>query len=252
MKKKRTAALFTSVVILISMTSCNKGESKGASSSNTTLSSTSHSNSDSTSSGSGVAKNKTSELTNYMTEKERSSISEGKLTLIKNESNWGFDADEVTKIKDSVKEISVYDEELDTTFIIHVTLPPDFDKLKTYPMFVMTDGVWRFGDHPALRKMMQDGEAEDVILVSIGYDYSIDGTDNGIRSRYFCEGEEYFLDFITDNLMPYLDEEYKITGKGIATEPSPSPHKCHECESATCSKAIAVISTGALGSCSFA
>lgn len=83
--------------------------------------------------------------------------------------NWEFDADEMSKIRDSVSEISIYDEELDTTFLIHVTLPPNFDTSKIYPMFVMTDGVWRFGDHPALWNMMQDGEAEDVFLVSIGY-----------------------------------------------------------------------------------
>lgn len=123
---------------------------------------------------------------------------------------WEFKPDEVLEIKDAIKEISVYDEELDTTFIVHVTLPPDFDKAKTYPMFVMTDGVWRFGDHPALRKMMEKHEAADVILVSIGYDFSIDGTDNSVRGNYFCEQKDKFLSFITDNLMPYLNEDYNI------------------------------------------
>lgn len=66
-----------------------------------------------------------------------------------------------------------------------MTLPPNFDTSKTYPMFVMTDGVWRFGDHPALWNMMQDGEAEDVILVSIGYDFQLDGADNAVRAVYF-------------------------------------------------------------------
>ncbi|MDO5558999.1 MAG: alpha/beta hydrolase-fold protein [Oscillospiraceae bacterium] len=124
--------------------------------------------------------------------------------------NWEFNASEVSEIIDSVKEISVYDEELDTTFIVHVTLPPDFNKSETYPVFVMTDGVWRFGDHPALRKMMKNKETQDVLLVSIGYDFSIDGTDNGIRGEYFCDKKEQFLNFITDNLMPYLGDEYKI------------------------------------------
>ena len=91
---------------------------------------------------------------------------------------WEFDADAVASIADSVQEISMYDEELDTTFIIHVTLPPDFDAEKTYPMFVMTDGVWRFGNHPALWNLMQEKAVEDVILVSIGYDFQLDGTDN--------------------------------------------------------------------------
>lgn len=117
---------------------------------------------------------------------------------------WEFDADAVAAIADSVQEISMYDEELDTTFIIHVTLPPDFDAEKTYPMFVMTDGVWRFGDHPALWNLMQEKAVEDVILVSIGYDFQLDGTDNAVRATYFCEKKDLFLSFITDNLMPYL------------------------------------------------
>ena len=125
-------------------------------------------------------------------------------------SNWEFDAEEVLKIRDSVSEISIYDEELDTTFLVHVTLPPDFDASQTYPMFVMTDGVWRFGDHPALWNMMKNEEAEDVILVSIGYDLELDGTDNAVRAVYFCEKKDLFLDFITDNLMPYLSECYSI------------------------------------------
>lgn len=124
--------------------------------------------------------------------------------------NWEFDADEMLKIRDSVSEISIYDEELDTTFLVHVTLPPDFDASQTYPMFVMTDGVWRFGDHPALWNMMKNEEAEDVILVSIGYDFELDGTDNAVRAVYFCEKKDLFLDFITDNLMPYLSEWYSI------------------------------------------
>lgn len=123
---------------------------------------------------------------------------------------WEFDADAVAAIADSVQEISMYDEELDTTFIIHVTLPPDFDAEKTYPMFVMTDGVWRFGDHPALWNLMQEKAVEDVILVSIGYDFQLDGTDNAVRATYFCEKKDLFLSFITDNLMPYLNASYSI------------------------------------------
>ncbi len=77
------------------------------------------------------------------------------------------------EIAEFVNEISIYDEELDTNFIVHVTLPPDYDSEKTYPAYVLTDGVWRFGNHPKLRKEMENGKASDVLLVSIGYDYSI-------------------------------------------------------------------------------
>ena len=127
-------------------------------------------------------------------------------------SDWGFDKeyDDVVAISDYIKEISIYDEELDTTFIVHITLPPDFDENKTYPMLMMTDGVWRLGDHPALRKLMEEGKTEDVFLASIGYDFDIDGTDNAVRGKYFCEHKDLFLNFITDNLMPYISENYNI------------------------------------------
>lgn len=74
----------------------------------------------------------------------------------------------------------------------------------------MSDGVWRFGNCPSLRKLMEDGETEDVILVTIGYDYSVNGTEMGVRAKYFYEEREKFIDFITNNLTPYLSEMYNI------------------------------------------
>lgn len=123
---------------------------------------------------------------------------------------WEIDHDATKEIADFVKEISIYDEELNTNFIVHVTLPPDFAPEKTYPAFVLTDGVWRFGNHPALRKEMENGNAGDALLVSIGYDYSMNGMDDTNRKKYFCEKDKEFLDFITDNLMPYLGEQYNV------------------------------------------
>ncbi|MDE6731137.1 MAG: hypothetical protein K2J71_10245, partial [Oscillospiraceae bacterium] len=46
---------------------------------------------------------------------------------------WEYDRNAVEAIKDSIDEISIYDEELDKEFVVHVTLPPDYDKDKTYP-----------------------------------------------------------------------------------------------------------------------
>jgi len=123
---------------------------------------------------------------------------------------WEFDRAATEDIAPFVREISIYDEELDANFIVHVTLPPDFDEEKTYPAYVLTDGVWRFGNCPALRKAMEEDRAGDALLVTIGYDYSIDGMDNANRSHFFFENCGKFLDFITDNLMPFLGEQYCI------------------------------------------
>ncbi|MCR4639274.1 alpha/beta hydrolase-fold protein [Ruminococcus sp.] len=123
---------------------------------------------------------------------------------------WEIDREKIEAIAPYVKEYSIYDEQLDTDFIVHVTLPPEYDKDKTYPVYVLTDGVWRFNNSADLRKSMEEGKASDVIIVSIGYDYSIDGTNDTYRIKYFCDRCEEFLAFITDDLMPYLGEEYNI------------------------------------------
>ena len=134
--------------------------------------------------------------------------------LVKAEQNsekgWEIDHEKIMAIEPYVKEYNIYDEQLDTNFVVHVTLPPDYDPEKTYPSYVLTDAVWRFNNCADMRKAMEDGKADDVILVSIGYDYSIDGSNDEYRIKYFCDRCEDFLSFITDDLMPYLGEEYNI------------------------------------------
>lgn len=125
-------------------------------------------------------------------------------------SDWEYNREEVEEIKDSVDEIYVYDEEMGKEFTVHVTLPPDYDKDKTYPVFFLTDGIWRFGNCPALRKCMENGEAAPVILVSLYYSYDITDPDQGLRYEDLVINRSELLDFITDNLMPYLCENYNI------------------------------------------
>lgn len=110
--------------------------------------------------------------------------------------------------KDYIKEISIYDKEIDDTFVIHLSLPPECDSSKKYPMLVMTDGIWRLTDHPELRKFMKKGETDPVIIASIGYP---DGYDyRGIRERDLVNKPENFLHFIIDNLVPYLEANYPV------------------------------------------
>ncbi len=125
-------------------------------------------------------------------------------------SEWEFDRDAVEAIKDSVDEINIYDEELGKEFVVHVTLPPNYDKDKTYPVFFLTDGIWRFGNCPELRKCMENGEAAPVILVSLYYSYDVTDPDQWMRYVDLVIDRDKLLDFITDNLMPYLCENYNI------------------------------------------
>ena len=123
---------------------------------------------------------------------------------------WQMDDSEVAAIQDSITEYHFYDEELDMGFTVHVTVPPAYEAKDSYPAFVMTDAVWRFNDVTSLYEEMKSGRADAQILVTIGFEYDVDGWDNGIRSSIFCDRKKEFLDFITDNLMPYLGGEYNF------------------------------------------
>jgi predicted alpha/beta superfamily hydrolase len=117
---------------------------------------------------------------------------------------------EVADAAGYIQEMSVYDEELDSTYIIHITLPPDYNENKSYPMYMMTDGIWRLSDHAEIRPMMLNGEIEDIILISIGYNYGINAEKVATRLVEFAQKSDLFLNFITNNLVPYLGEFYNI------------------------------------------
>ncbi len=99
------------------------------------------------------------------------------------------------------------------SFIVHLSMPPDYDPSQKYPMVVMTDGVWRLSDHPELRPMMVDGEIEPVILVSVGYPNDYDY--RMIRERDLIDDPESYLHFIADNLVPYLCETFPVDSEDM-------------------------------------
>ena len=121
---------------------------------------------------------------------------------------WQMDDKEVTGIKDNISEYHLYDEELDLGFVVHVTTPPSYDITKSYPALVMTDAVWRFSDVPSMYEAMSQGNADKQFLVTIGFEYDTDSWDNEVRGNILCDHKKEFLDFITDNMMPYLDTMY--------------------------------------------
>lgn len=123
---------------------------------------------------------------------------------------WEYDYNSVKAISDSIEEISIYDEEMNIEFLVHVVLPIDYDPNRTYPVFLLTDGVYRFGNTPELRQVMEEGKAGDVILVTLGYGYHMNGRDESNRMAHLVIKRAALLDFITDNLMPFLGENYNI------------------------------------------
>ena len=150
------------------------------------------------------------QLTNYMSSAERKSIV---LSTVSHRQKY-YDA--VANVAEYIQEMSVYDEELGRTYIIHITLQPDYYKNKSYPMYMMTDGIWRLSDHAELRPMMVNEEIEDIIMVSIGYNYGIDAEKPETRLVEFVQKSDLFLNFITNNLAPYLGELYNIDYKRSA------------------------------------
>ncbi len=135
-----------------------------------------------------------------MTKAERESITVGKLSQDHEFYKEVIGIDPGTA--EYINEIVMYDEEINDNFVIHVSLPPSYDETKSYPLVLMTDGVWRLSDHPELRKLMISGEVEDVILASVGYPNGYDYF--SIRERDLLEQPDLYLQFLVENLMPYL------------------------------------------------
>ncbi len=123
---------------------------------------------------------------------------------------WEFSEAAVDRIKDRIDEYHFRDDELDMGFTVHVVTPSGYDPDKEYPAIVLTDAVWRFGDIPVLERLMDEGDAPAYIIITVGFEYDVDGWDNEIRADIFCVRKKEFLDFITDNMMPYLVEKYAI------------------------------------------
>lgn len=123
---------------------------------------------------------------------------------------WEFDETEVESIKGQIKEYHLHDEELDLNFVVHVITPPEYEPSRSYPVYCLTDAVWRFNDVPKIYNAMKDGAAQQALMITVGFEYNIDGWDNEVRSNIFCDKKKEFLDFITDNMMPYLGEMYNF------------------------------------------
>ena len=121
-----------------------------------------------------------------------------------------YDSDKYKKkkIKDSFRELTIYDEQLDQQFLVHITLPPNYDKDKEYPVVFITDSMYHLKKVPDLWKVIDEGEAAPVIFVTLGYDY--DTREDLERFNKFILQDKEFLDFITDDLMKTISLNYKV------------------------------------------
>ncbi|MDE5803201.1 MAG: hypothetical protein K2I22_09835 [Lachnospiraceae bacterium] len=123
---------------------------------------------------------------------------------------WEMDKTAVEAIADHVKEYHFFDDELHMGFAVHVVTPPDYDSAKAYPALVLTDAVWRFNDVAKLWTEMENGKANPYVMITVGFEYDMDSWSNDNRAEIFCRNKKEFLDFLTDNMMPYLADEYSL------------------------------------------
>ncbi|MCR4638277.1 alpha/beta hydrolase-fold protein [Ruminococcus sp.] len=156
-----------------------------------------------------------------MTDKEKKNSSFREFTLLDPDkaftigecglnSYYFYDSDKskLKKTKDNFRELTIYDEQLDQQFLAHITLPPNYDKDKEYPVVFITDSAYHLKKIPDLWKVIDEGEAAPVISVTLGYDY--DTREELERFNKFILQDKEFLDFITDDLMKTISLNYKV------------------------------------------
>ena len=156
-----------------------------------------------------------------MTDKEKANTAYRDFTLIyfdkaREIGNYNFtysldtsDYEYISEIQDNIRELKIYDEQLDTNFLMHITLPPDYDESREYPIFFITDSQYWFKCVPDMWKLMKNDEAEPVIIATLGCDYDTDGYSDVSRWGRFGIQQDKMLDFITNDAMGLISANYK-------------------------------------------
>lgn len=91
---------------------------------------------------------------------------------------------------------------------LEISLPYKYKKEKSYPVIYMTDGYWRREEHDSIHNLGFLGKLPKVIVAAIGYP---DGYDYGeIRKRDLIVHSDRFLKCIKDEIIPYVENKYKI------------------------------------------
>ena len=154
-----------------------------------------------------------------MTDKEKENTSYREFTLThfdkasKIGNNLSYDTtkvyESVKEMESNIREMRVYDEQLDKNFLVNVTLPPDYDENKVYPVFFITDAQYWFKCIPSMWGLIKDGKTAPVIFVSLGNDYDSDGANDQPRFEQFVLHRDEILDFINNDLMQLVSLNYK-------------------------------------------
>ncbi|MFO7853583.1 MAG: alpha/beta hydrolase [Bacteroidota bacterium] len=122
----------------------------------------------------------------------------------------------------SVIEKNLESKYIQETYDIYIYLPPSYYHTdKTYPLLVLTDAFHAFGiAENCSNLMLSSGEIPEIIIVGIGFkEYNtIEFVRKRMRDLAYAGTERYkqysqvesFYRFVSDELMPMIEEEYRI------------------------------------------
>jgi predicted alpha/beta superfamily hydrolase len=117
----------------------------------------------------------------------------------------------------------LYSENVQDSFYIFIKLPKYYhkDENRTYPVIYLLDGDIAFPMAWSVVRYLQYGKyVPDIIIVGIGYGGLLYSSAVNNRERDYCisaieglsetGGADKFLNFMKEELMPFLESEYRI------------------------------------------
>ncbi|MCB0751623.1 MAG: alpha/beta hydrolase, partial [Ignavibacteriae bacterium] len=117
--------------------------------------------------------------------------------------------------------------EVGDTFYVYIRVPKKYaDKNDHYPVLYLLDGDIDFNMATSIVRYLQYGkEAPDLIIVGIGYGTMMDDSEQNFRKRDYTftkidkleqsGGADKFLCFLSKELIPFIDKNYRTTEKRI-------------------------------------
>jgi hypothetical protein len=108
----------------------------------------------------------------------------------------------------------IYSESVADSFLIYISVPNDYDESgNNYSVLYVLDGDIAFGMAASIARYLQiGGNIPELIVVGIGYG-SVDKSAAEKRLRDYGpqqgEGAEKFRSFLSNELIPYIDSEYR-------------------------------------------
>ncbi len=121
----------------------------------------------------------------------------------------------------------IISKEVDDTFYVYLRLPKKYTlENKDYPVLYLLDGDIDFNMATSIVRYLQYGdEVPDLIIVGIGYGTMMDDNQKNFRERDYTfskidqlkqsGGADKFLNFLSKELVPFIDKNYRTNSKRI-------------------------------------